>query len=225
MNRSPVSHETLHHEMVERIVADLRPVRRLWPTSLRLALWVALEMAVLLLIVVHTGRANLMLRLADPWYLIGFGGFAATGVIGAAFALRSAVPGDEPRPIGLGLLLSVAAASALLLVHQPFNGAVPLRNFIDQGMPCAVGILMLAAIPWLALTVAVWRGAPLSAGRDGALVGAAAFLSSFALMRVRCPIDEGMHLFVWHFLPALAGIALSASVGLWLFKRRISHQG
>jgi len=39
-------------------------------------------------------------------------------------------------------------------------------------------------------------------------------------MRVRCPIDEGRHLLVWHFLPVLAGIALSACAGFFLLKRR-----
>jgi hypothetical protein len=124
-----------------------------------------------------------------------------------------------PSSIETGLFLSVAAASALLLVHQPFNGEVALGNFINQGWPCALMTSMLAVVPWIALAVLVRRGAPLFPGRDGALVGAAAFLSSFALMRVKCPIDEGMHLLIWHFLPALAGIALSACAGFFLLKR------
>jgi LPXTG-motif cell wall-anchored protein len=40
-------------------------------------------------------------------------------------------------------------------------------------------------------------------------------------MRVRCPLDEGLHLLVWHLIPALAGIALAAFLGSLLFKRRI----
>ena len=206
--------------MVERIVADLQPVHRLWPTSLRLAVWSMLEFVLLVFVFRHSGRTDLMLQLTNPWYLIVFGGFAAAGVIGAAFALRAAVPRGGPSSIEVGLFLSVAAASALLLVHQPFNGEITLGNFINEGKRCALMTLMLAAIPWIALAVLVRRGAPLFPGRDGALVGAAAFLSSFALMRVICPIDEAMHLLVWHFLPALAGIALSACAGLFLLKRR-----
>src|SRR5215472_8869019 len=124
--------------MVERIVADLQPVHRLWPTSLRLAVWSMLEFVLLVFVFRHSGRTDLTLQLTNPWYLIVFGGFAAAGVIGAAFALRAAVPGGEPGSIEAGLLLSNATASALLLVHQPFNGEVPLGKFINQGWPCAL---------------------------------------------------------------------------------------
>ena len=205
---------------MERIVAHLRPVSRLRSPGLRLAVWSMLEFVLLVFVFRHSGRTDLMLQLTSPWYLIVFGGFAAAGVIGAAFALRAAVPGGGPSSIEVGLFLSVAAASALLLVHQPFNGEITLGNFINEGKPCALMTLMLSAIPWIALAVLVRRGAPLFPGRDGALVGAAAFLSSFALMRVKCPIDEAMHLFVWHFLPALPGIAFSACAGLFVLKRR-----
>src|SRR5262249_9059892 len=155
--------------------ADLRPVRRLWPTSLRLALWSMLEFVLLVFVFLHSGRTDLTHQLTNPWCLTVFGGFAAAGVIGAAFALRAAVPGGEPSSIEAGLFLLIATASALLLVHQPFNGEVPLGKFINQGWPCALMTLMLAAVPWIALAVLVRRGAPLFPGRDGALVGAAAF--------------------------------------------------
>ncbi len=49
----------------------------------------------------------------------------------------------------------------------------------------------------------------------------AAFLISFALVRVDCPIDDGLHLIIWHFIPALGGIVLSACVGIILLRRRV----
>ena len=223
VNVSRIDHEARHRALVEELVAGLRPVRRLWPTSLRLILWMALEATVLLFVIFHSGRTDLVRQLANPWYLLGIGSFAIAGLIGAAFALRSAVPGSEPSSIETGLLLVLAVASALLLLRQPLNGAIPLGKFIDQGLPCAFETMLLAAVPWLALVIAVRRGAPLSAGLDGGLVGAAAFLSAFALMRVNCPIDEGWHLFVWHFLPVVAGIGLSSGVGYLLFRRRIGR--
>jgi hypothetical protein len=213
-------HETLHHELVEHMVAELRPVRRLWPISVRLGLWIALEVSVLVLMLRHGGRTDLVRQLRNPWYIFGTGGFATTGAIGAAFALRAAVPGRAPRAKEVGLLMVLAVAAALLLLHQPLNASVPLRNFVETGMPCALGIAIFASVPWLALVWAMRRGVPLGAGIDGALAGAAAFMFSFALMRVNCPIDDGLHLFVWHFLPAVAGIALSGCAGIVLLRRR-----
>jgi hypothetical protein len=216
---SQPNHETLHQVLVERIVADLRPVRRLWPLSLRLALWILLLIGVLFLTIGHTRRTDLAQQIYNPWYVLGVAGFALAGVIGASFALRAAVPGREPSRTELCFLLVLAVAFSLLLAHEPLNASLSVGKFVHTGLPCALGILMFAAVPWLGLAWAVRRGAPLSPIFDGALIGAAAFLCSFALMRVNCPIDEGLHLFMWHLLPALAGIALSAFVGTVLLKR------
>ena len=216
-------HDTVHRSTVDRIVADLRPVRRLWPLSLRLAVWAALEAGVLVFVAYHSDRSDLAQDLANPWYLLDIAAFILTGVVGATLALRAAIPGREPQPAETGFLVVLASASPLLLVHQPFNGTVPVGTFVDAGLPCALGTFLFAAVPWLALLWAVKRGAPLSAGLDGALIGTAAFFRSFATMRINCPIDEATHLLVWHFLPTLIGVALSAWAGSLLFKRRINR--
>lgn len=216
-------HDSVHRSTVDRIVADLRPVRRLWPLSLRLAVWAALEAGVLLFVAYRSHRADLTHDLTNSWYLLVIVAFILTGVVGATLALRAALPGREPRPAETGFLVVLASASPLLLLHQPFNGTVLVSSFIETGLPCALGTFMYAAVPWLALLWAVKRGAPLSAGFDGALIGTAAFFSSFAIMRVNCPIDEATHLLVWHFLPALIGVALSAWAGSLLFRRRIKR--
>ena len=213
-------HQTVHEETVARIVASLQPVRRLWPLTWRLAVWALLEVAVLLFALHNTRRTDLEQQMQNPWYLLGIGGFVLAGSLGAALALRSAIPGREPRAVQSVLLIVLALGSALLILREPFKGNLLVTSFIKTGMPCAQGVVVLAAIPWVGLIWAVRRGAPLSAGFGGALIGAAAFLTSFAFMRLRCPIDEGAHLLVWHLLPALVGIALSAWAGLLLLKRR-----
>jgi hypothetical protein len=213
-------HQAHHRALVERMVAELRPVRRLWPLSLRLALWLALEAGLLLFAIHHSKRTDLPQELANPWYFLSAGGSAAAGVLGALLALRSAIPGREPRVREVTLLLILTLASTLALLHEPINAAVPMGNFITTGMTCAIATATLASLPLLALLWAIRRGAPLARGFDGALAGAGAFLVAFALMRVRCPIDEGLHLIVWHFVPALIGVALSAGAGLFLFRWR-----
>ena len=205
--------------MVERLVGELRPVRRLWPVNVRLAIWIALETGILLFLLRHTHRRDLVQHFRDIWYLLSFGGFALTGGIGAAFALRSAIPGRAPHRLEIGLLLVLTFASALLLLHEQINLTTPLGTFIHQGLRCAFEIQVLAFLPLLVLFWAVRRGAPLASGASGALAGAGAFLFSFAFMRVNCPIDEGLHLFMWHFLPALFGVAISAGAGFLLFRR------
>jgi hypothetical protein len=220
VNSPRSDHETRHRALVERIVAELRPVRRLWPVRVRLAIWLVIEAGVLLLVIRNAHRTDLAQQIRNPWYLLGVGGFAMAGAVGSALALRSAIPGREPRRMELGLLMVLTVAAALLLLHEPINPVMPIENFIYQGLPCAFGIAIFASLPWLVLFWALKRGAPLAGGTGGALAGAGAFLFSFAFMRVNCPIDEGLHLFMWHFLPALVGVALSAGVGFFLFRKR-----
>ena len=51
----------------------------------------------------------------------------------------------------------------------------------------------------------------------GLAIGAAAALFSFALMRLKCPNDERLHLLTWHLMPALLIVVLSTLAGaLWL---------
>ena len=216
-------HEAIHRRAVDRIVSDLRPVRRLRPVGLRLAAWIALEAGMLLFVVHVTHRTDLRRQVENLWYLLGVAGFAVAATIAAAFALRAAVPGREPRSTEIVSLVAVAAASALLLLHEPVNGSVSVTGFIDVGVHCAVEVFILATLPWFALAWAIRRGAPLSPAPSGALLGAAAFFCSFALMRIICPIEEGLHLVIWHLLPALAGVALSTWAGLALFKRPVNR--
>ncbi len=224
-NSVAADHAARHRALVERMVAELRPVRRLWPLSLRLALWIALEACLLLFAIHHSKRTDLAQQVGDSWYLLSVGSAAAAGIVGAALALRSAIPGREPRASELTLLLMLTVASVLALLHYPINAAVPMGTFIATGVGCAIAIASLASLPLLALLWAMRRGAPLERGIDGALAGAGAFLFAFALMRLRCPIDEGLHLFVWHFLPAVIGVAISAGAGFLLFRRRAQHIG
>lgn len=211
---------SLHQAMVEKMVAELRPVRRLWPVRVRLGLWIVLEVGVLLLLIGHGYRPDLARQLRNPWYIFGVGGFAGAGAFAAAFALRTAIPGREPRKIEFLLMLFLTAASALLLFHEPVDEHLRLANFIHTGVPCAIGIGVFALIPWVALVWAARRAAPLAAALEGALTGAAALLFSFALMRANCPIDDRAHVLMWHFLPALVGVAISACAGVVLFRRR-----
>ena len=220
VNPSQVSHEAKHRSLVEQIVTELRPVRRLWPVRVRLALWMVLEVVLVIFVVSHSHRTDLTGQSRNGWYLVEVGAYAAIGTIGAAFALLATIPGRGPTRGQLFVLAVLTATLGLLLLRQPLNVAVPVAGFITAGLPCALGIVMFASLPLLALLWAVKRGAPLAPGAAGALAGAGGFLFSFALMRVYCPIDEGLHLLVWHFLPALLGVAVSAGLGFWLFRRR-----
>ena len=210
------THEEHHRALVERLAANLQPVRRLWPVRVRLGLWLVVQAALLAWVASHTPN-DFMRKLEAPRYLLEVALFAGVAILAAIIALRSAIPGRPVRTGELVITLALLMAGTGLLMTQPLRTGYPLSEFIRVGRLCAMQTCVLAAMPWIALWWAVKRGAPMRAGAAGLAVGAAAALLSFALMRLQCPNDERLHLLTWHLLPALLIAALSALAGmLWL---------
>jgi len=191
--------------LIDSLVADAAPVRRLWPTPARWAVWLALCAALALVVTwsipPRTGVARLSGELAAALLAI---------LVWSALALRAAVPGQTPRGGRIALALAVAL-SPMLLWHAASGPA----SFIANGVPCAERTLALALLPAVAMLWAVRRGAPLAPRRTAALSGGAGLLTAYLLMRVLCPVDEPAHLLAWHVLPIVAGIGLAAAAGGW----------
>lgn len=216
-----ITHADRHRALVERLAADLKPVRRLWPISVRLALWLGLEAVVAAWVLLHT-RNDFIHKLGHPAYALQALLFALAAIVAATAALRAAIPGRQSRPDAIAFAVASVVVGTAMVAMQPISTADPLDMFIQAGRICAYHTCLLAAAPWAALWFAVKRGAPIRGGAAGLAVGSAALLFSFALMRIGCPNDERLHLLVWHFLPVVIVTALSALAGaFWL---RLRHR-
>jgi hypothetical protein len=204
--------------LLDTLVRDARPVRRLPSPARRLALWLAVVAGVVVAAAMLRGlRPDLGARMREPLFalelLATFGGAAAL----AALALRAAVPGREPARWQQGVALAIVASAGALCLRLPADTAPALARFIGAGVACALGLLSFAAVPWIALMIAVRRGAPFAFAATGALAGAAAFAAAYGVMRMVCRIDDGLHVAVWHALPAVAGVLVSIAIGAaWL---------
>jgi hypothetical protein len=205
--------------LIDRLVADAQPVRRLWPPAARLGLWAGL-VAVMLALVAwrHGWPFGAAVRPASlPAELLCAG--LATAAC-ALLALRAAIPG---RAAGRGALLATAGLAVLPLafwLHDPSpQTALPLAQFVAAGVPCAIMTALLAVLPLASLLWAVRRGAPLNPRRAGVLVGGGGFLAAYLLMRVFCAVDDPSHLMIWHVVPVALGIGLCAGLGGWWLAR------
>jgi hypothetical protein len=214
-------HDQLHRALVERMAANLRPSRPLWPVRRRLALWLMIEVAVLVRAMVVTGN-DFAMKLRHPPYALEIGFFGIAGLILAAMALKASIPGRESRPCQMALAVTLVLGGTLILFAVPMRTDLPLSQFAGIGSQCAFATFANAILPWIALWWAVRRGAPGNGRAAGAMVGASAMLFSFAIMRIACPIDEPLHLVTWHLGPAIAVTLLSTLAGaVWLrFPRR-----
>jgi hypothetical protein len=212
-----MTHAERHRRLVDAFAAALEPVRPLWPVRVRLALWLLLEALVLAWVAVHTGN-EFMPKLGHPDYALEVALFAIAATLAATLALRAAIPG---RSGGLGgpvaVIVLAMIGATLVMAGAPMRTGYPLAEFLHLGLGCAVETCVLAALPWAGLWWAVKRGAAERGAAAGGLIGAAAMLFSFALMRLNCQIDEPLHLVTWHLMPVLVLTALSAVAGsVWL---------
>ncbi len=210
-------------DLISQLVAEAYPVRRLWSPTQRLLAWVGFAAMLAVGVVAIGARPDLALRLRDPAFLLEVGTLALAGVWMASQALRHAVPGMAPDRfrgiVGLG------GVAGMLLLREPIQTALSLDAFVTLGAPCASTAVGLAAGPWAALVIALRRGAPLSAARAGALAGGAAAVLAFLLLRLRCPVDDLLHVLVWHALPVVVtGVACTAVGSWWLRRWRQVHR-
>ena len=203
--------------LVARLLADAEPVRPLWSPDTRLAIWLLFE-ALMLGFAVKCGlRQDLGDHLHHPPFVLELGMLVTGGALAARLALRAAVPGLTIGGREMTWPLLLLSAAVLLMSLDTTTTAGSTARFIASGAQCFGCIVGFAAMPWIALWVALRRGAPLDGGVAGTYAGAAAFLFAAAAIRIACPIDSGAHLLTWHGLPIAVGAALSAVAGAsWL---------
>jgi hypothetical protein len=206
-------------DVLDELSRELKPVRRLWSPSARLAGW-TLGQIVLAAVIVGSGhRPSLLHELATPAYLAELLFLSSGTVLLAAAGFGAAVPGgDRPRVARLGI--AAAFAAALFVALRAADTEQAIATFVRAGVPCAIHTAALALLPTTWLLVASYRGFPLAPFRAGALAGSAGFLTGFALMRLLCPVDEPLHLAMWHWLPVALGTAAAGALGFALLRRR-----
>ncbi|MGH7933207.1 MAG: NrsF family protein [Candidatus Binataceae bacterium] len=220
----PQARKIRYDALIEPLFETLKPTKRLWPVSIRLALWIVLELGILALIAIVLPRAGLLAAFHNPHYLIETAFFIVAGVASAGLALRTAIPGRDATRNELLLIVGVALVAISLIVRGPVITGVSLIEFIRAGIGCLVCTVALASLPWLALFWAVRRGAPMAPETAGWLIGLAAFSFAFVASRLGCSIDNSMHVLMWHALPAAVGAALSMFAGMAWLERRDRHR-
>lgn len=196
-------------ELIERLVLELEPVKRLGSAARRSARFGGLALATTAASVWLLGlRADLALRLCDPSYLTESGLLGLLFAFATLAALRSGVPGAELR--SLGWLVTLAGAGWCLEVAIS-RASVLTALFFPSGLACLRRTLLLGVVPagWLLLLLR--RSAPVDRRASGSLamvsVGALAILGT----RCSCAKDDAAHVLAWHVTP-LALLAL----GGWL---------
>ena len=174
-----LGHDIDYGSLINRTIKDFKPVKRLWPVRARLACWILLDSAILLLAGAFLGYPVLASAI-DKTGLMLSSAFPMLASIAAAFlALRGAVPGREVTSRELALLV-VVIIGVLVIGSDPLAGA----SGFGQSRMLAVQLFGFAALPWSVLFWAVRRGVPLQPEKTGAIVGLAAFAFALVILRL-----------------------------------------
>jgi hypothetical protein len=161
-------------DLVDQLVADATPVRRLWRPEVRLLVCLVVALPIVAFPTTRVLRDDLSRQLRTPAFLLEEAAMLVAAALLALAALRSAVPGRRP-----GRAISLVAAMALVLggllvLRKPVFASWTPDGFLATGLPCLWRSLAWTLVPWALLLVAVRRAAPLRSRWTGALVGAAA---------------------------------------------------
>src|SRR5580704_3196743 len=101
----PEQSEIDYGVLIDRLIEDFQPVKRLWPVSVRLVVWILIEAAILVVVTLLKGRADV----AGVFYFRNYGldaaGFFLASFAAASMALRNSIPGRETNANELFLLV------------------------------------------------------------------------------------------------------------------------
>ena len=212
-------------ELIQRLTADVRPVRRLASPPRRVSAWLAAGLPYLALVVlIMSPRDDLAAKLADARFLVEQGAAFATAVLAAVAAFSLGIPDRSrwwavlPLP-ALGLwLASLGQGCWRAWVELGAEGLVLRPDFV-----CFPAIVAAGAVPGVVMVLMLRRGAPL-APRLAVMLGAlaAATLGDVGL-RLFHPQDASVMILVWQIgtvaLLSLLGNMVGPRLLVW---RRIA---
>lgn len=202
-------------ELIGRLAADLKPVRRLRPPLQRAALWLGFALAVVAAAVAWYGpRHDLMERLARPHEALQVALALLTGGLAAVAAFELALPDRSPRwawlplpaalgwvaTMGWGCLADIARLGPQALVLGTSWGC--LRFIVLMGVPLALTLV------WLLRHAGPIRPVPVAA--LGALAAAALCAAGLSLFH---HLDAAAMVLAWHGGSAVLVVAAFALLG------------
>jgi hypothetical protein len=202
-------------QFIRQLAEQAVPVRKLPRPYTRAAVWIALSVAYIgLVLLIMPVRHDLLSRLHDPLFVTEQLSGLATGIAAALAAFITIVPGYDRKWAILPLL-----PLAIWLGSLGPGCIDELNQFGIQGLPlrhnpwCVPFIVLLGAIPAVAMVVMLRRGAPLTPHLTAALGGLAAAGLANVGVRIIHPEEVSVMLLVWHVGAVMAISTLAGSTG------------
>jgi hypothetical protein len=221
--------------LIERLADTAEPVSPLSRPSTRTAIWLAMAIPYLALVVfVMSPRVDLGIKLSDASYIIEQLAALGTGITACLAAFASIIPGFDRRILFLPVVpLAVWLGSLGLGCIRSWIQLGPSGLSLQPDWYCLPAIILAGLAPAITMAIMLRRGAPLTPHVTAALGGlAAAGLGNFGL-RLFHQQDASIMVLVWQMSAVFVLTCLAARAGrLFLdwrsrtenLRRRIVHR-
>ena len=209
-------------KLIQNLAETAAPVCPLSPPWARTIVWLTIAIPYIALVVyVVSPRADLLGKLSEFPYLLEQLAALATGIAAAAAAFATTIPGYSRKVLLLPLVpLAVWLGSLGYGCVQDWLQFGPGGLSLKPDWFCFPAIVLVGAIPAIAMALMLRRGAPLTPHLTTALGGlAAAGLGNFGL-RLFHPQDASIMVLVWQMGTVFVLTALAGWAGRWLLDWR-----
>lgn len=216
-------------DLIDTLVKDAVPVRRLRPPLLRAGSWLLFAAFILALVALaHGVRSDIFEQLHQPVFVISMLGALATGVLAAIASFRVSLP-DRSR---LWLLLPLPALALWISTIgygclTEWLSMAPGEPDLGEAMRCFATLLM-TSVPLAIAMLIMLRYAALLRALEVSVTGglAVAALTAFALSLFH-DLDASVMILVWNLGVAvlIAGLAslFGNSMFRWMAARLITN--
>ena len=206
-------------DLIESLVANAAPVRRLRPPVARAVGWLLFAALMLALLAVrHEVRPDLALRLRQPEFVVGIAASLATGVLAAIASFLLSIPDRSrawlllPLPalfvwvstIGYGCLINWVSLQPGSLLFGNEAGCFAL--LVLTGVPLSLAMLIMLRHAALL--------APTRVAISGSLAVAAVTATALSIFHEH---DASAIILIWNFGTAVLLVALGGAFGRRMF--------
>jgi len=206
-------------DIIDSLVANAAPVRRLRPPVARAAGWLLFAALMLALLAVsHDVRPDLALRLRQPEFVIGVAASLATGVLAAIASFLLSIPDRSrawlllPLP-ALFVWVSTIGYGCLINWVSLQPGSVPFGE--EAG---CFALLVLTGVPLsLAMLIMLRHAALLAPTRVAISGGLAVAAVTATALSIFHDHDASAIILIWNFGTAVLLVALGGAFGSRMF--------
>lgn len=201
-------------ELIQSLAAQAAPVRPLRSPSIRLLLWFALAVPAVAIVVLNMGvRGDLIVRLAEPIFLMRLFASLATAAFAALAGLILGIPGRSrvwaAAPL-LPLALWLGSLGQQCLLE--LRGEAEAELLVTPHLHCLPDIAVMMALPTVAMVLMILRGAGFRRRLELALGGLAAAALSNTALSLAHPVDAGVLVLLLQMV-VVAALALGVGQG------------